>query len=200
MALIPINLSVEDALSEAILKKLLTVSGQQYFIGHCYSRSGYGYLRRNISGFNNAAKGVPFLILTDLNHYQCAPDLINEWLKVPKHVNLIFRVAVKEVETWLLADRIGFATFLGVSRSLIPLDVEEIERPKEFLISLAKRSRKRTIREDIVPFPKSTAKLGRNYNGRLITFVYEKWDVKNARENSSSLQRAFKQIQDFKPQ
>jgi len=43
-----------------------------------------------------------------------------KWLPYPKHPNLLFRVAVKEVEAWLLAHRAAFATFLGISDKLIP--------------------------------------------------------------------------------
>jgi hypothetical protein len=199
MTYIPINLAIEDVLSEAVLKKLLNYSGRPYSVGSSYRRGGYGYLRKNIHGFNNAAKGTPFLVLTDLDRYQCAPDLIRDWLKVPKHPNLILRVAVKEIETWLLADRVGFAKFLGISKNLIRMDVESIEKPKEYLISLAKRSRKRLIRVDIVPLPRSTAKQGRNYNGRLISFVNNFWNIQSAQRNSPSLQRAIKHIETFNP-
>lgn len=197
MTHIPINLTTEDALSEAALKKLLNYSGRSYFVGFTYMREGRGYLKQNIHGFNNAAKGTPFLILTDLDRYHCAPDLIRDWLTVPKHSNLIFRVAVKEVETRLLADRDGFAKFLGISKNLINMDVEEINNPKEYLISIANRSRKRSIQEDIIPKPKSTAKQGRNYNGQLISFVNNFWNIQHAQKNSKSLRRAIRQIETF---
>jgi len=37
------------------------------------------------------------------------------------HPNFLFRVAVREVEAWLLAHREGIARFLGISEHLVPL-------------------------------------------------------------------------------
>src|ERR1044071_4432659 len=108
---IPINLAMEDAVSEAVLQKVLRENRQEYAPATVYSRGGNGYIKRTISGFNNAAKGTPFLVLTDLDTYECPAALVADWLKVPKHSNLLFRVAVTEVEAWLLADRNGIAAF-----------------------------------------------------------------------------------------
>ena len=117
----PVNLAVEDDLSEVVLRTMLHKSGRQYAVCFCYGRSGFGYLKRKIVGFNNAAKGTPFLVLTDLDKKECAPLLIQEWLQVPKHPNLLFRIAVRSVESWLLADRTSFASYLGVQRNSIPV-------------------------------------------------------------------------------
>lgn len=110
---IPIQLAVEDDLSEAVLRKILSTSGRPYAVGTCYLGRGFGYLRKTIHGFNNAAKGTPYLVLTDLDQAECPPNLIGAWLQVPIHANLVFRVAVREVEAWLLADRAGLARFLA---------------------------------------------------------------------------------------
>ena len=199
MTFIPLNLAFEDTLSEAVLKKIISSSGRPYELGFSYSKGGFGYLKKNIHGFNNAAKGTPFLVLTDLDRYECPPKLLNDWFDVPKHPNLLFRVAVKEVEAWLLADRDGFSKFAGISKNLIDIDIESIPNPKEYLISLAKRSSKRRIRDDIIPKPKSTATQGRNYNDRLIVFVNNLWNIRSAMGLSSSLQKTVATIQNFNP-
>ncbi len=196
---IPINLVFEDDLSKAVLEKLLHNSGHSYEVGCCFHGRGYGYIKRNISGFNNAAKGMPFLVLTDLDVEECAPTKIRNWLSVPKHHNLLFRIAVREVESWLLADRVGFAKFLGIARGLIPANVDAIEDPKQCLIKLAKRSRKRTLREDLVPVPGSTAKQGPVYNDSLIFFVNNSWDHSAAKSNSPSLERTIRSLENFIP-
>lgn len=173
---ISINLAVEDDLSEAILREILKQSRRRYFIGSCLKRRGNGYLKKILPGINNSGiKASPYLVLTDLDNYQCPSALISGWLSRPKHHNLIFRVAVKEVEAWLLADRVAFASFLDISVDLIPAEVDSIIDPKEFLINLTKKSRKRYLREAIVPVHNSTAKVGRDYNGQLIQFVHNNW-------------------------
>lgn len=137
-ASIPINLVFEDDLSKAVLEKLLLSSRHSYEIGNCFHGRGYGYIKKNISGFNNAAKGMPFLVLTDLDAEECAPTKIRNWLSVPKHSNLLFRIAVREVESWLLADRAGFAKFLGIKKDLIPAHIDEIKDPKKMFDRIGK--------------------------------------------------------------
>lgn len=196
---IPINLVFEDVLSEAVLKEMLKQSQRPFSVGNCLNQRGNGQMKKNISGFNKAAKGMPYLVLTDLDNADCPLVIISEWLTQPKHPNLLFRIAVKEVEAWLLAHREAFAKFLGISIDLIPGDVDQISDPKQLLINLAKESKKRTLRDAIVPEPKSTAKIGKDYNGQLIQFVNQSWQVASAQTNSPSLERAMNALRNFQP-
>ena len=121
---IPANLAIEDELSEAVLRRIIEHTGRGYAIGTAYGRSGFGYLKSTIGGWNRAAAGVPFVLLTDLDDFECPMALIEDWLAVPRSANLIFRVAVREVEAWLLADHTNFSRFLGVQETALPNDVE----------------------------------------------------------------------------
>jgi hypothetical protein len=194
-----INLVFEDVLSEMVLRKLLHCSAIDYVVDQTLPGNGYGWIRKKIKGLNAAAKGVPYLVLTDLDTHQCAPILIREWLGAPKHPNLLFRVAVREVEAWLLGCRKAFAAFLGVPENRIPPNVDEIQDPKRFLVNLARRSRKGYIRRDIVPQDGSTAKVGPDYNGRLTSYVVGLWDPAVAKERSPSLQKAIRVLDAFEP-
>jgi hypothetical protein len=193
---IPINLAVEDALSEAIIRQILRESQRDFVVGKCYNRGGYGYLKKTIRGFNNAAKGTPYLVLTDLDKKECPLALIEEWLPQAKHPNLLFRIAVREVESWVLGDRETFAKFLGIKKELIPQEVDDLEDPKKKLIDLARKSKKKV---GIVPAKGSTAKIGPDYNGQLIDFVNNYWQVERAALSSPSLQRAYDAILTFEP-
>ena len=197
--MIPINLAAEDLLSEAVLRRLLEDSSRSYFVGTCYMHHGFGYLKRTIKGFNNAAKGTPFLVLTDLDTGECPPVLVRDWLPIPRHPNLLFRVAVHEVESWLLADAVGLAQFLRVRAARIPRDVEGIPEPKRFLIQLASGSPNRQFVQDIVPAPGDTSVQGPNYNARLEQFVRESWSPKRAAARSPSLRRTVERIRSFNP-
>lgn len=196
---IPINLVFEDVLSEAVLKEMLKQSQRPFLVGNCLNQRGYGKIKKVISGLNHAAKGMPYLVLTDLDNAECPLVIISEWLTQPKHPNLLFRIAVKEVEAWLLAHREGFAEFLGISVDLIPGDADKIPDPKQVLINLAKKSKKRELREGIVPDRNSTAKIGKDYNGQLIQFVNQSWQVAPAQTNSRSLERAMNALINFQP-
>lgn len=196
---IPVNLAVEDEISEAILRRMLQQTSKPFAVGQCFSRGGSGYLRRTISGFNNAARGCPFFVMTDLDSALCPPELVASWLQRPRHPNLLFRVAVKEAEAWVLADRQAIAAFLGVRRVLIPEDVDGIFDPKQFLINLARSSAYSTIRRDLVPPAGSLRRVGPLYNARIAQFVEQRWEVARARHASTSCQRAMGRIEAFEP-
>lgn len=199
MSPIPVNLAVEDPLSESVLRAILRQSGRQYVVGTCYNRGGYGYLKSMIRGFNNAAKGTPFILLTDLNSAECPPTLRTAWLPDHQHPNLLFRIAVREVEAWVLAHRVSFAKFLGIRKELVPENVDAIDDPKRCLIDLVSRSPRRDLRSDIVPPLTSTRRQGPNYNGRLGLFVERSWSVQEAKSCSPSLRRAVNAVATFKP-
>jgi hypothetical protein len=196
---IPLNLAVEDPLTESLFAKILATIPTAYATRTIYNRGGYGYLRQNINGFNNAAKGVPFLIGTDLDRYECPAALIQEWLVRPKHDNLLIRVAVREAEAWILADKENLARFLGIRPALVPDEVEQLPDPKKELIDLARRARRRELRDDICPPTHSTRKVGPNYNARLAVFVSQQWDPNVASERAESLARAIDRLVTFRP-
>lgn len=198
MPTIPINFATEDELSEQVLFRMLDRIGG-FAVGTSYRRGGFGYLRRTIRGWNRAARGVPFLVLTDLDRGVCPPDLIREWLPVPKHPNLLFRIAVREVESWLLADGANLAAFLKTRADLVPIAPDDLPDPKATLIHIASKSRSGVIRNSMVPKQGSTATIGPDYNGCLGSFVRSHWNVDTARANSPSLARSFDAIATFRP-
>jgi len=194
---IPVHLAVEDELSETVLRAILDQSGRVYSVGTCFRRRGSGYLRKRIGGFNSAAKHTPFVLLTDLDDAECAPKLVEEWLTRGKHHNLIFRVAIREVEAWVLAHRSAFASFLGISQEKVPETPDELANPKMELIGLAGRSRRTALRKAIVPRPGS--KKGPDYNATLSAFIESDWNMNEAAKRSPSLRRACEAIASFEP-
>ncbi|MGP8251373.1 MAG: hypothetical protein ACLQHF_05015 [Terracidiphilus sp.] len=196
---IPINLAVEDELSEAVLRKLLG-SLAIYSLGFAYRRGGYGYLRKTILGWNRAAKGIPFLVLTDLdNKYSCPAELVADWLSVPRHPNLLFRVAVREVESWLLADVDNISRFFRLPAREFPRDCDLLTDPKRELVELGRKSKSKLIRDSIVPRRGSTAKQGPAYNSCLTEFVRDRWNFETASANSPSLARTIERLRTFSP-
>jgi hypothetical protein len=199
MSPIPVNMAVEDYLSESVLRRLLGFVDRDYHVGVTYGRNGYGYLRKTVRGWNAAARGIPFILLTDLDESPCPPALIEDWLGTQIHPNLIFRVAVREVESWLLADARNLAQFLTIRQDLIPGNCDGLEDPKERLVRLAKRARSSDIRRRVVPRPGSTAKQGPDYNACLGSFVTNRWDIDAACAVSVSLNRTVQRLRVFEP-
>jgi hypothetical protein len=201
MSPIPLHLAIEDELSELVIRKLLSGTGRDYFVGSVFGGGGLAYLKKRANNWNAAAAaGTPFLLLTDLDSNQCPSRLIGDWLDFKPHANLIFRVAVREVESWLLADRVGLSRFLGISDVHTPLRPDELPDPKLTLVNLARRSRVRAVRESIVPRRGSTAVQGPDYNGCLRDFVRNRWNRNAASLRSPSLARAWNRLMGFEPQ
>jgi hypothetical protein len=66
-------------------------------------------------------------------------------------------------------------------------------------MTLTKKSKKRSLRDAIVPLPNSTAKIGRDYNSSLIQFVDRNWQAELAKSHSRSLESAINAIANFQP-
>ena len=198
MTAIYLTLAVEDYLSEAVARKMLLQSDRNYCVTNCLGKKGFGYLKAKINVFNDASKTSPFFVLTDQD-FGCAPEKIKSWLDGSPNSNFIFRIAVMEIEAWVMADRNAFSEFLSISAEKLPYRMDELADPKQFLLERTKKSRKRILKDDIIPKPGSTAKVGPNYNARLTEFVINSWDVTRAIKHSESLNRAFSKLQKFNP-
>lgn len=190
---IPIYLAVEDELSEWVLRRALSLRPVEYAVGGVYGNEGFGYLKKQAPAFNNAAKRCPYLLLTDLDEYECPPQLIEQWLGRPKHPQLLLRVAVREVESWLLGDATGLSHFLGLRMVVHLTDPEKSADPKEDLLKLALKSPRRSMREALVWKDKASGRLsqGPDYNATLAKFVSNNWNVTTARTKCPSLERLF---------
>jgi hypothetical protein len=196
---IPVNLATEDELSEAVLRRLLDHADRGYAVGAAYGRRGFGYLRATIASWNRAARFVPFVVLTDLDSRPCPGELIDAWLGEPRHPNLVLRVAVREVEAWLLADRSNFAQYLHVSEKWVPEEPDALLDAKAALVDVARRSRSIEVRKRVVPRLSSTATQGREYNACLSEFVRTDWRIREAAAASASLWRTVERLRSFTP-
>jgi len=194
MQLHSLNLAVEGNLDEAVLRRILREMATGRVPAPCYGHHGKDYLRKLVFRLNPRELTTPWIIMVDLDCDLCPPDLIEGWTDPRRNPQILIRVAVREVESWLLAHRDGIAGYLGVEKRRIPLDPDSVEKPKELLIDLAKRSKRKAIREDLVPAPRSTSKIGKGYNSALRGFVERTWDISKARQRSQSLDAAIRAI------
>ena len=87
--MIYVNLVYEDDLSEMVMTRLLDNFKGKYSVAYTYPGYGFGYLKKNIKGFNQASKITPYFMLTDLDTYLCPMELINDWIKFPLNSNFI---------------------------------------------------------------------------------------------------------------
>ena len=193
MNLSNVILAVEDRLSDAVATKIL-----ETFDAKIVKRIGFqgkSDLERKTPELNRAANGITVFMLTDLDTpRECPPGLIRSWVRGTLNPRFFFRVAVMEVESWIMADRMGFSDFLSVPLHRIPSPTDNILNPKEFLLSLARRSKKKAVREALVPAQGATLSVGNEYNTLLSEFVRKHWNLERAASVSPSLKRTLDRL------
>ena len=132
---IPLRVVVEDVLSQEVLKHLLKTFGNKYHTVPIDNRGGITKIKANFQAFNNASKTCPFIILVDLDKVDCPIALRQDWFRDGQpNPNMILRIAVREIESWLLGDAEAFAAFIGIHPSNIPIAVDELADPKQTLL------------------------------------------------------------------
>ncbi|MGB5736901.1 MAG: hypothetical protein WBM40_20910 [Thiohalocapsa sp.] len=192
-------IATEDALSEALAERLLLQAGATDIHARI-RKQGFGYLRSRAPDLNRMADDVmPVLLLTDLDRGVCPQQLIADWLPSPQSARLVFRVAVRETESWVLADRAAFAHFIGVSVATIPSTPDELTDPKAALLKLIRKSSNRELKQDILPTRGSTSPIGLGYNSQLCRFVRSDWRSERAAKRSPSLSRALLRVKELLP-
>jgi hypothetical protein len=184
-----VALATEDELSETVGRRLLVDARPQLGAGLLLRKGGFGYLRSGMAKWCALARAQPVFLLADLDHEPCASSLIRNWLReLPRPEDLLLRVAVREIEAWLLADHEGMQRLLG-RKGTPSVDPDLLQDPKQHLLQLA-RSAKRDVRRDLVAERGTVAAQGIAYNARLCDFVSNDWDPERASSRSASLRRA----------
>lgn len=192
-----ITIATEDELSEAVGSRLVAEVLPEFDIVQKLRRGGNGYLRTKCQSFNQMAVRHPVLLITDLDNSDCASALIESWFGIlPRHANLKFRVAVREIESWLLADHQGMQNLLVNGANNIAANPDELPNAKEYLLQLAKRA-PRDVRNDLIRTKGALAKQGLGYNSRLCAFVREVWEPARASQRSDSLARAIRRLEEL---
>jgi len=199
---------VEDIPSAAVVQKLVKTRNTQ--IGNDGHRivfndgfpavtRGFGNIKNKCEGFlKMALAGLHTIILTDLDKADCACTLIRDWFNIPQDDPIglpsqcIFRVAVKEVESWILADHEAWAKFIGISEANFSKFPDELDDPKEHLLNVIRRKGRTKIHQEMLP--KDAAHIGPKYNAVLCDFVDSIWKPERAAKNSPSLERALKAL------
>lgn len=186
----PVTLATEDELSEAIGQKLIEETHSDLTVAQRLRRGGFGYLRSRMRNFCELARLMPVLLITDLDAVECPMALMDEWLRRDvKPDDLLFRVAVHQVEAWLLADRNGIAGLLRIAVRHVPANPDLLSDAKRSLLELAQRA-PRAVREELIAEQGAVASQGLGYNAVLSEFVRSRWDLPAAVRGSASLARA----------
>ena len=158
---------------------------------------GKSRLDARLSGFNNAAKGTPWFVLRDLDtDAGCAPEFLTQVPLTPS-AWMVFRLAVREVESWLLADIEGMSKFLHVPATQFPADPDAESDPTVTLVNLARKSSRTAIQKAFIPAQGANTQVGPLYETSIIEFGARHWDLNRACGRSASLRRARAAMRDL---
>lgn len=191
-----VRYAVEGRTDEPIADRLIREAGMQpepTFIG-----GGKRQLDSKLPGYNRAARHAAWFVLRDLDHDDagsCVPSLLDELLGAAPSAGMCFRLAVREVEAWLLADADGCARFFDVPATALPRDVESLPKPKQELVNLCRRSGSRHVVNGMVPRPGSRRAVGESYTALVRDFVRSEWDPQRARHAAASLDRTLRALE-----
>ena len=194
---------VEDEATRSVALRLIAhftqKTGSEIALapGHPVVTHGYGDLKRKAQKLIKAAKsGVASFFLTDLDRWATPNDLAKDWFsieclsEVPP--NFVFRVSVREVESWIMADRAEFAKFMGVAETNLPEKPDEEPDPKQSLFNLIKSKCRKKCYKEMLPLPGQH--VGVAYNPMLCKFVMERWNPERAATRSPSLNRSLSRV------
>ena len=191
---VTVTAAIEGVVDEAVAKRLIAHVGGQ--TGKINGRKGKSLLKKGIEGYNEGARNSPWLVLVDLDT-GCALQLRNDWLPAPAAL-MCFRIAVHEVEAWLLADAETLAEYLKVRASRVPPNPERLPDPKDSVVALARQSTSKTIGREMAQSsgrrsggrPGNLWRPGPGYNSRLAEYARDRWRPGVAARRSDSLRRA----------
>jgi hypothetical protein len=184
-----VYLAAEDAPGLAIGRRLIA-SSPPLTVSREENGRGFGKLKNSAPNYNRMAGfGYPVLLIVDVDSAECPEDLRSSWLTPKPHESFLFRVAIREIESWILADHEAMADFLRIKRSILPDNPEQLVDPKATLLRLAQAA-PRKIRDGLLPERGSKAIIGPEYNYLLADHIYNRWDLSKASARSTSLRRA----------
>lgn len=190
------NLLVEGYVDEAVAIRLLLHCGHN--AGATFGIKGWSYIQQKAAAFDLGCRGQGLLTLVDRmdTREPCPVVVVQTWVphRNPFH---LFRVVVREIESWILADRESVSNFLAIPLAKISMDPEALDDPKRTLINLARGSRKRAIRDALVPVEGASASEGPLYSSEIIRFVAEQWSPERACQHSPGLEKCVARLNEL---
>lgn len=186
----PINLLVEGLTDEPVARRLIAHVGRT--VGAVYPVGGTGKFKERLPQYNKAAERHPWFVMRDLDREACAVELRRRLLPKPAS-QMVFRIAVRMTEAWLLADAEAISTFFKVPVHRVPSDPEALLDPKAALVMLGMSSKERAIREGMTPV--RGARVGREYTSLIAEFTRDHWRPTIAAARSDSLARCLRALE-----
>jgi hypothetical protein len=183
----------EDGLCCALGQRLVESVLPGWSLAGAIAKGGITKLVPDLQRYAEQAQfSQPLLCVADTDG-GCAVDLLKRWR--PRHApaDFIFRLAETEAESWVLADRRGFAEYFKVPLTRVPAVCDSLNDPKQIVLNLVRRSGNRLFRQEMIS-ASQPERQGVGYNVHLEAFVRKCWNVEAARTASRSLERAIARL------
>lgn len=184
-------MACEDPLSEAFCIQFM----KYYFPTSTYNpvivTGGVGELKKKVEAFKNIAQ-IPdkaTLIVTDLDENKSVESLRQEWSgKINSPQNFLLLVAVKEIESWVLADIEAFSKWSGIPANKFPVNPDHEKDAKQILLNLVRKYANNETKRNLLPDKGvRSSRVGIAYNISLRNFVNDYWCLNRALVISESL-------------
>lgn len=194
-----IGLVVEGLTDRYAAERLLAVRGLQVDPNRVIVTGGKQRFDARLAKYNEAAKFAPWLALRDADRDagDCPARLRRSLLAGAQSSALCLRLAVRTLDAWLLADRQAFSGHFAVPVSRMPLAPEELDRPKDALTQACRHSRRRSVRDAMVP-PSGRQGPGPEYTAYVLEYCNASWRPDVAAELAPNLRRALAEIDRMK--
>jgi len=179
----------EDALCCALGVKLIRSCLPHLNLDPFIDKKGRTKLFPELPRLSGAATPDRLVLCVGDTDRNCARSILDQYLPETVPRTFVFRLAVTESESWVLADREMFARYFAIPLECIPRQTDPIQDPKRLLVTMMQRSKRRTFREEMVSM-RDPNKPGTGYNRHLEDFIQGHWRFANACESSESLRRA----------
>jgi hypothetical protein len=179
-----VHLVGEGPLDVVVLQRLADDHG--LMVQQARAAGGVPRLDADLRAYARAAGRTSWawVVLRDLDDHPCPVELLDE-LAPARPPSFHLRLAVRALESWLLADSQGLSRMLRVPSGAVPVDVEAVPDPKAFMVALAQRSSSKKIRAGVAARPGQ--RVGPLYRPVMTEFARDSWDWASARARSRSL-------------
>lgn len=191
----------EGPTDAAVARRLILAAGGVPGMDYLTARPGRGKssLDGRLAGFNVLARRQAVLVLRDLDSDAACPGALLQALVPRREALLLLRIAVRSVETWLMADRAAFARALGLREAEVTTTPEDLPRPKTEVERLLSKSKDRTLRRRLGldgPTGRTQPQL---VAAELADFAATRWDPARAARSghAPSLGRALRRLRDL---
>jgi hypothetical protein len=180
---------VEGVTDVPVAQKIVGQAGRH--LANVFELGGKTRINAKVPDFNRVARHQSWFVLRDLDRDDtdiCIEGLRRQLLRSQAlESGLALRFAVRSSEAWLLSDAGGIRDFFGVPASRVPASPDLLTAPKDALVALCRHSKRRDIRDGMVPKAGVSARVGPRYTSIVRRFVEDHWDIASAMQASTSL-------------